>query len=186
LSRSRVRTAGWRWQPVPPGLTRRLDVDGSQFKSRPPRESERYRDSRRLRLLRPGQWEDQQVLTEGSGTGRGCPPSPRSSGCSQRRREDPRGSSNFLSGEPFENRELSAAFLLAKSPESESSRGFFVPRLGQTVSRGPQTPGAVSGSRQSRSYESPRQSSTLQGLWRDVVSVPAHDGVNYRCSPDRR
>ena len=53
-SRSRVRTAGWRWQPVPPGVTRRLDVGGSQFKSRPPRENEPYRDSWRLRFLRPG------------------------------------------------------------------------------------------------------------------------------------
>lgn len=50
---------------------KRLDVGGSQFKSRPPREDAPYRDSRRLRFLRPGQREDEQVLTESSGTGRG-------------------------------------------------------------------------------------------------------------------
>jgi hypothetical protein len=40
--------------------------------------------------------------------------------------ELPGSSSNFLSGEPLENRGISAAFLLAENPETERSRGFSV------------------------------------------------------------
>jgi hypothetical protein len=53
------------------------------------------------------------------------------------------------SGEPFERRELTAAFLLAENPETERSRGFFVSGLEQKVSWSSRAPRVFSGSRES-------------------------------------
>ena len=55
-----------------------------------------------------------------------------------------------LPGEPLYFHVLIVVLLLAESPESESSRGFFVGGLGQRVSSSSRSPRVISGSRESR------------------------------------